>query len=88
MGDNKKIFDDFPAVDCNECESWWLNQCDGVKEGSTKPCTAFKATRRVNIPLQIESLTSALKRTIDYGLLGVIVGLLWLVILTGVLMCG
>lgn len=61
MGDNKKIFDDFPTVDCNECESWWLNQCDGVTEGPQKLCTAFKAVRRVNIPSEIERLRSALK---------------------------
>ncbi len=61
MGDNKKIFDDFPTVDCNECESWWLNQCDGVREGSQKPCTAFKVVRRVNIPSEIESLRKAVK---------------------------
>lgn len=62
--ENKKIFEDFPTVDCNECESWWNNQCDGVTEGSQKLCTAFKAVRRVNIPLKIERLRKALKRLI------------------------
>ena len=59
MGDNKKIFDDFPTVDCNECERYWLNQCDGVKpssEAQKVPCNSFLATRKVVIPQQIKRL--------------------------------
>ena len=54
--EDKKVFDDFPKVDCNECEPYWTGACDGVPVGSEKRCTAFKATRRVNIPEQIKSL--------------------------------
>lgn len=60
--DKQKIFDDFPTVDCNECELYWINQCDGVHKAQERPCTAFKATRGVVIPLQIKSLQIALKR--------------------------
>jgi hypothetical protein len=84
MGDNKKIFDDFPTVDCNECESWWLNQCDGVTEGSQKLCTAFKAVRRVNIPLKIERLEKALK-WLTRGML--VLGVL-IIVLLGMVVCG
>lgn len=65
--DNKpKIFEDWEEVDCNECERYWLNQCDGAKtlgKGSKMPCTSFLATRNVVIPLQIKKLEKANKRT-------------------------
>lgn len=57
-----KRFEDWKEVSCNECERWWLNQCDGAKthgKGSKMPCTSFLATRRVVIPLQIKSLQKA-----------------------------
>ena len=76
MSNNRKIFDDFPTVDCNECEScerWWLNQCDGVSVGSTKPCNSFLATRSILIPKQLKSL----QRRIDW--LSVIVAVLCLI---------
>ena len=59
-----KIFDDFPTVDCNNCERWWLNQCDGCKDtlkGSKMPCNSFLATRSVIIPQEIERLKNAVK---------------------------
>ena len=58
---NKKIFDDFTCVDCNDCERWWLNQCDGVKpstsnsNGSTRVCNGFLATRNIHIPQKIKT---------------------------------
>lgn len=55
------LFDDWSEVkDCNQCEPYWNNQCDGAKVGSEKRCTAFKATRRVDIPLEIKELRKAL----------------------------
>lgn len=62
MGETKR-FDDFTfsTVDCNNCESWWLNQCDGANKGSQKLCTAFVAVRRVNIPSEIERLRERVK---------------------------
>lgn len=60
----EKIFEDWEEVDCNECERWWLNQCDGAKthgKGSKLTCTSFLATRKVVIPLQIKALQKANK---------------------------
>ena len=56
MNPKQKVFDDFKEVDCEECESWQLNQCDGVPVGSERSCTAYKAVRRLNTPLQIKTL--------------------------------
>lgn len=65
MSENKpKVFDDFQEVSCNECERWWLNQCDGAKthgKGSNLRCTSFLATRKVVIPLQIKCLQNKIK---------------------------
>lgn len=62
--DKPKIFDDFVIVECEQCERWWLNQCDGCKDtlkGSKTPCNAFVATRSVIIPQEIERLKKAIK---------------------------
>ena len=62
--ENKRIFEDFQCVDCNECARYWDSSCDGVKNtpnGSQKPCNSFLATRSVVIPAQIEALTERLK---------------------------
>lgn len=90
MGDNKekKIFDDFPTVDCNECEHWYDNRCDGVPVGSEKPCTAFKAVRRVNIPSEIERLRKALTCLIDCVIAGSIVLVMWFIALTWTVLYG
>lgn len=58
----KKVFDDFKEVDCEECESWQLNQCDGVPVGSQRSCTAYKAVRRLNTPQEIKALQKGLER--------------------------
>lgn len=60
----EKIFEDWEQVDCNECERYWLNQCDGAKthgKGSKLTCTSFLATRKVVIPLQIKRLQNDVK---------------------------
>ena len=59
---NKQIFDDFPEVDCNACECYYTNQCDGTLTGSEKLCKTFKATRRADIPLQIKAAQDGLER--------------------------
>lgn len=64
MSEQNKIFEDFPTVDCNDCEHWWTNQCDGVKtsqNASKTLCRTFKATRSVVIPEQIKWLKTRLK---------------------------
>lgn len=62
MKSETKIFDDFPTVDCNECELYWINQCDGVHKAQKRSCTTFKATRGVVIPEEIKWLKTRLKR--------------------------
>lgn len=62
MSDKPKIFEDFPTVDCNECELYWINQCDGVQKAQKRSCTTFKATRSVVIPEEIKWLKTRLKR--------------------------
>lgn len=58
--ENNKIFDEY-HVDCNDCLEYWTERCDGPSEGLERPCKSFKAIRRVDIPLQINALKSALK---------------------------
>ena len=70
----QKIFDDFQQVDCNDCSHYWDDSCEGVKKGSEKRCTAFKAVKRVDLPVQIKRLRSTVK------------GLVWAVTCLGVAM--
>ena len=57
---NNKIFDEFPKVDCNECERYWINQCDGIQKGNQKLCKSFLATRKVNILQELEEIKEGL----------------------------
>jgi hypothetical protein len=68
-----KIFDDFPTVECNECERYYLNQCDAnmPTNGSKMPCTAFIPVRGVSIPKELNRLKRAFKWQI--GLYAVLV---------------
>lgn len=53
------IFEEWVEVECEQCERWWLNQCDGCRDGvngSKTPCNSFLATRSVIIPQQINDL--------------------------------
>lgn len=50
-----KRFEEWIKVDCNDCERWWVNQCDGVKD-KPRVCMSYLATRKTVIPKQIESL--------------------------------
>lgn len=59
MSEEPKRFSDWVEVDCNECQRYWDNSCDGCKDalkGSKTPCNSFLATRSVIIPQQIEAL--------------------------------
>lgn len=55
MSEEAKIFDE-SHVECNDCKHYWDDSCSGVPEGSKRSCTAFQATRRTNIPKEIERL--------------------------------
>lgn len=61
MADNPKIFGEWEKVDCNDCQHYWQDACDGVSEGSQKPCLGFKATREVVIPAKLKSLENRFK---------------------------
>lgn len=62
MVENPKRFEDYPTVDCNDCQEYWNDTCDGVPQGSQRPCNSFKATRSIVIPARIKNLE---KRTSD-----------------------
>jgi len=65
MDKEQKIFGEFQEVDCNQCERYYLNQCDGAKcsnKVQKVPCNSFLATRSVVIPKQIEKLNKSVKR--------------------------
>ena len=65
----KTRFDEWEGiVDCNSCTLYWNEQCDGTQntpQGSTRLCKAYKATRRVDVPLQIKSLQNGLKSLVE-----------------------
>jgi hypothetical protein len=56
-----KIFDDYD-VDCNECTHYWDSSCDGVPIDKKRNCTSYKATRTVDIPMQIKKLVKRIDR--------------------------
>lgn len=55
MGEQKR-FENWEEVDCNDCACYWDSSCDGVKEGTKKPCNSFVASRKVSIPGKIADL--------------------------------
>ena len=55
------IFDE-SYVECNDCECYWNNSCDGSPERTERTCTAFKATRGIDIPPRVKTLEKRLLR--------------------------
>ncbi len=55
LEESKQIFDE-SYVDCNTCTHYWDDSCNGVPNATERPCTAYKATRQTDIPLQVEKL--------------------------------
>ena len=53
---NKETTESAETVDCNDCELWWNNSCDGVKWSSSKRCKTFIATKKISIPYEIKRL--------------------------------
>lgn len=54
---NDKIFDEWnEIVDCNECEKYWLNQCDGVPIDDAKRCNSYVAIRSGDILKRMDKL--------------------------------
>ena len=61
---NKPIFDDWDeltTVDCNTCDNYYSNTCDGVSVGTKRKCNTYVATRKVFIPEQLDRLTKEVK---------------------------
>lgn len=52
---DRKIFEEV-TVDCNDCEAYWLNQCDGVSCDTERKCVSYIPTKRVDIPKKIHAL--------------------------------
>ena len=53
-----KIFDNY-EVECNECQHYWRDTCDGVPIEKKRNCTSYTATRTSDIPEQIKQLREA-----------------------------
>lgn len=68
-------------VDCNQCENYYINRCDGVPKGKKRSCTAFKASRSVVIPEEIKRLKTRLKWLTGALVTSIIVQLLTNIIL-------
>lgn len=85
-----KRFSEWVEVDCNECQRYWDNSCDGCKDtlkGSKTPCNSFLATRSVIIPQQIEQLKKSVNGLkTDVLLLGLCVGMLTLLVIGGLVL--
>ena len=56
-----KRFEEWEDVSCNECVHYWDSSCDGVPVDKRRNCTAYKASRTVSIPAEIESLNKRVK---------------------------
>ena len=59
---DKKVFDDYTEVNCNNCQQYWYDLCDGVPEDGSRPCTSYVATRNSDIPKKIEVLQKRVDR--------------------------
>lgn len=56
-----KFFDSWD-VDCNTCQEYFNNTCDGAKKGKTVNCKSYFATRKVDLPKRIDENKSEIKR--------------------------
>ena len=80
-----KMFDDYIPVDCNDCQHYWNDACDGVQAADREvPCTSYIATRTSDIPKRIERLEKNVKElytnSIVYGVIIIamlVVDLIW-----------
>ena len=55
-----KIFDDY-YVDCNECQHYWNDTCDGVPSNKERACSSYIATKKVDLPNKIMLLERKVK---------------------------
>lgn len=50
-------FDDWDdLVDCNKCQRYYDDTCDGTKVGYKKKCNSYVATRSSDLPARIGKL--------------------------------
>lgn len=50
-------FDDWSSVvDCNGCDHYQSNRCDGVKVGEKRRCESYVAVRRIDLPARLKVL--------------------------------
>lgn len=60
QSNSHKIFDEY-EVECNDCQRYWLDQCDGTPEATERHCTSFIATKKVDIPMRVKRLENTVK---------------------------
>lgn len=63
--ESNKIFDMNPIVDCNRCQHYYQNNCDGVKPTTTKKCRDFIATRNYDLETNFEQLEAHIQKVSD-----------------------
>ena len=80
---DKRIFEEV-EVDCNDCEAYWLNQCDGVAFNSERKCISYIPTKRVDIPVKIQALEKRVD-TLNNWVVALCLGLLAELIITMIL---
>lgn len=77
-----KIFDDY-EVECNDCQHYWDDTCDGVPIGTKRKCDSFIATRTTDIPLQLSFVKKKVDRLkIAIAIVGVIDIILGVLLIT------
>lgn len=57
-----KIFDE-TYVECTECSHYWNDSCDGVPKDKVRPCTSYKATKKVDYIEKLQHLEEEIKST-------------------------
>lgn len=69
---DEKRFDDWVEVECNDCERYWTDQCDGLPEGKTKPCGSYMACRKTDYAKRLRAVE---KKTEDLEISKTILGI-------------
>ena len=57
-----KRFDE-TYVECTECSHYWNDSCDGVPKDKVRPCTSYKATKKVDFIEKLNHLEAEIKST-------------------------
>lgn len=74
-------FDDW-EVDCGDCQHYWDDSCIGVPIEQKRNCTAFVATKKVDIPVRIERIESEVRGLrVAIGILGTWLLVTWIMLL-------